>query len=107
LHPEKFSHRQVDNVQVKGKTQQVVIYEFFDADAEPRKAQKLESLPSFRAGLEHYHAGRWQGAMLCFDACSKACPGDAVAALYRARCEEFINNPSGVASAGVTVLHKK
>jgi hypothetical protein len=94
-------------VQVKGKTQQVVIYEFFDADSEPLKTQKLESLQNFRAGLEHFYAGRWQRALLCFDACSKACPGDAVAALYRARCMEFNNVPSSMASAGVTVLHEK
>ena len=97
----------MDTVQVKGKTQQVVIYEFFDGDSEPIKTQKLESLQNFRAGLEHYHAGRWQRALLCFDACLKACPEDAVAALYRVRCREFNNDPPGVARAGVTVLHEK
>jgi hypothetical protein len=106
-HPEKYCCRQVDVVQVKGKTQPVGIYEIFDADAEPLKTQKLQGLAAYHQALILFHSNDWQAAQRQFEACLQLCPSDPVVRVYLERCREYTERHPTVEWRGVTVLQEK
>jgi hypothetical protein len=85
--PAKFCYREVDNVQVRGKSQPIVVYEIFDADPDPIIAQKKNSLPQYNRGLHCYHAEDWRQAALLFKECLEIFPEDPVSRFYLARCD--------------------
>jgi class 3 adenylate cyclase len=88
--PEKFCYREIDVVQVRGKTRPVVIYEIFDADSDLIKTQKLNCLSQYNRGLHYFHAEDWQQAMTLFEACLKIFPEDPISRIYLARCKECL-----------------
>ena len=49
--PSAICHPQADIVQVKGKTEPVTIYEFFENDPEPIRTQKMDSRGTIGQGL--------------------------------------------------------
>ena len=97
---ERFCHREVDVVQVRGKTKPVVIYEFFDSDPEPVKARKIACLSTYNRGLHYFHAEDWQQAMSLFHECLAVFPEDPIVRIHLERCRErMINAPDKVAPA--------
>jgi hypothetical protein len=92
--PERFCHREVDVAQVRGKTRPVVIYEFFDSDPEPIKAQKSVCLSPYNRGLYYFHAEDWQQAMSLFEECLIISPEDPISRLYVERCRAQLANSS-------------
>jgi adenylate cyclase len=95
--PERFCYREVDVVQVRGKTQPVVIYEFFDSDPDPIKACKIACLSSYNRGLLYFHAEDWQQAMSLFNECLVIFPEDPISRFYLERCRERIANSASTA----------
>jgi class 3 adenylate cyclase len=106
-HPKKFCFREIDVVQVKGKSNSVVLYEFFEVDPEPHKTQKMQSLAEYTRGLQSYRARVWQRAASSFEACLKICPDDSIARMYLERCRAYLQSPPGADWNGVTVLVEK
>ena len=100
-------HRQVDIVQVKGKTEPVTIYEYFENDPEPRRTQKMDSMNDYKKGLEYHYKRNWLEAITCFEKCLQNCPDDPIASIYIDRCQEYIKNPSLASQDGITVLKEK
>jgi tetratricopeptide (TPR) repeat protein len=100
-------HRQVDIVQVKGKTEPVTIYEYFENDPELIRTQKMDSRDDYKKGLEYYYKRNWQEALTCFEKCQQICPDDPIASIYIQRCQEYIKNPSLASHEGITVLKEK
>jgi adenylate cyclase len=99
----KYGYREVDIVQVKGKTEAVAVYEFFDGDPEPIRSQKRMAVETFMQGVVRYRANEWQEAEELFATCLKTCPDDSVARLYIDRCRAMRTSPPGAAWNGVTV----
>lgn len=93
--PEKFCHREIDVAHVRGKTRSVVIYEFFDSDPEPIKAQKSACLSLYNRGLYYFHAEDWQQAGALFEECLKIYPEDPISHLYLERCQAQLENSPG------------
>lgn len=71
----KYGYREVDIVQVKGKSEAVAVYEFFDGDPEPIKSQKRMAVVSCKV-LCDTAGNEWQHAQELFATCLKACPDD-------------------------------
>jgi len=103
----QFLHREADLVQVRGKSKSVALYEIFEADPEPIKSQKQQSLSSYTEGLIYFRTGDWPQARARFAACLNLCPEDASAQMYRQRCEDFLHTPPPADWNGVTVLQEK
>jgi class 3 adenylate cyclase len=105
--PGQFHAREIDLVQVKGKSRPVAIYEIFDADSEELKALKRAALAPHERGLRYFRERGWEKARTEFEACLALSQEDSIARLYLERCEEYFNHPPGPEWNGVTVLHDK
>jgi class 3 adenylate cyclase len=90
--PEGFCYREIDVVQVRGKTKPVVVYEVFDADPDFIKQQKLNCLSQYNRGLYYFHAEDWPQAISLFEECLAICPDDPISRLYLERCIERLTN---------------
>lgn len=97
----RYAYREVDIVQVKGRSETVAVYEFFDGDPEPVRSQKRKAVEPFMQGVVRYRAGDWEGAEALFATCVEACPDDAVARMYIDRCRAMRASPPGPAWDGV------
>jgi len=104
---EKYCSREVDVVQVKGKSNVVTLYEIFDADPAPLKQQKIASLADYYQGVLYYRAMEWEKAVEAFSRCLKIYPRDPVAELYVERCILYQRQPPPPEWNGVTVLTAK
>lgn len=93
--PERFCYREVDVAHVRGKTRPVVIYEFFDAEADMVKKQKLACLSQYNRGLQYFHAEDWQQAKALFEACLEIFPEDPISRIYLERCQECLAESPG------------
>lgn len=93
--PERFCYREIDVVQVRGKTKPVVIYEIFDADADMVKKQKLACLSQYNRGLHYFHAEDWPQAMSLFEECLAIFPEDPISRIYFERCKECLVESTG------------
>lgn len=105
--PAHFSHREVDLVQVKGKSKPVALYELFDADPEAVKWQKQQSLPAYREGLQHFRKREWELARRRFSHALQICAEDPLAQMFLQRSEQFLRTPPAPEWNGVTVLQEK
>jgi class 3 adenylate cyclase/GAF domain-containing protein len=86
--PQNYAIRMIAQVQVKGKSQQVTVYEVFEADSPEIKAGKLATQEPFSAGCFLYNIGRFEVAAEQFEFCLKHNPGDRVAQIYLQQCRK-------------------
>lgn len=103
----KYAYREVDIVQVKGKTEAVAVYEFFDGDLEPVRSQKQLTVAPFMEGIVRFRANEWEPAEALFATCLEVCPGDSIARIYIERCRTMRLSPPGIGWNGVTVQKEK
>jgi class 3 adenylate cyclase/ActR/RegA family two-component response regulator len=85
--PEKYHIRLIDRVRVKGKLEQVAVYEVFDADLPELREGKLTMKSTFEQALVFYHSSDKETAFELFEKCLQATPGDMVARMYLQRCQ--------------------
>jgi adenylate cyclase len=91
LTKDDFSYRVLDMVQVKGKTQALVIWEAIGLKSqESVETQKFTQ--KFQNGFEQYCAGRFESALNEFKAALEMKPGDTPSLLFIDRCEDLMNN---------------
>ena len=102
-----YAFREVDIVRVKGKTEAVAVYEFFDGDPEPVRSQKRMVVEPFMQGIVRYRASEWDPAEALFTTCLEACPGDSVARMYIDRCRMMRDSPPGTGWNGVTIHERR
>ena len=84
--PADYAIRVIDKVQVKGKSEWVIVYEVFDADLPEVKAGKLATLQVFAQALSLYNMYNFREAAGLFADCCRQNPGDRVARIYLDRC---------------------
>jgi predicted ATPase/class 3 adenylate cyclase/GAF domain-containing protein/tRNA A-37 threonylcarbamoyl transferase component Bud32 len=84
--PLQYHIRMIDKVYVKGKTQQITVYEVFDADARHLLELKKVTADIFECGLVHYHNNKLSLALECFVQVCFENPEDQVARVYIERC---------------------
>ncbi|MEO0540423.1 MAG: AAA family ATPase [Cyanobacteria bacterium P01_A01_bin.105] len=85
--PDRYHIRKIDQVQVKGKSEQVIIYEVFDADPDVLRQQKQQTQGRFSEALMLYHQDYKAEALAKFRDCVAIAPDDAVAKIYLTRCQ--------------------
>ncbi|NEO52282.1 MAG: hypothetical protein F6K54_03810 [Okeania sp. SIO3B5] len=83
--PSNYAIPSIDTVKVKGKSQQVTVYEVFDADPPEIKEGKLNTLEKFTEAMSLYNSGRSLEAGRLFAECLKMNPSDRVAQIYLQR----------------------
>jgi adenylate cyclase len=87
--PDDYAIRMVDQVQVKGKSEFVTIYEIFDADIPEIRDGKLSTLKIYEEAMLLYHEKRVKEAGKLFEECLQQNPEDKVAQIYLKRCRNW------------------
>jgi class 3 adenylate cyclase/CheY-like chemotaxis protein len=87
--PQNYHIRFIDRVRVKGKSEQVAVYEVFDADLPESREGKLATKSNFELAMVFYHAPDpdKKAALRLLEECLQANPGDIVAKMYLQRCQ--------------------
>jgi class 3 adenylate cyclase/CheY-like chemotaxis protein len=85
--PLDYLIRKIDVVKVKGKTEEIIIYEVFDADFPEIKKAKQLTLGLFNQALSCYEQNKFQEALRLFRECLQKNPEDSVAKIYVERCQ--------------------
>jgi adenylate cyclase len=104
---DKFLTRELDVLQVKGKTQGVRIFEVFARADEAVPDELKKRLDTYGKAHALYQARKWQDAQKAFTAGREAFPKDKVFGMYADRCDYFLANPPGDDWNGVWVLKDK
>ncbi|TRZ86858.1 GAF domain-containing protein [bacterium] len=87
--------REVDRVQVKGKTQSVEVYEVLDYYTEETYPGLMEVVNHFRDGLALYRRREWDRAIARFDEALRLNPNEKLCGMYVERCVCFREEPPG------------
>ena len=81
--------RQVDRVQVKGKSEAVDLYEVLDALEAPDLERRLETLSTFEAAGRHLRAGELELALAALRDVLRVDPEDRASVLLASRCQSY------------------
>jgi adenylate cyclase len=103
----RFLTRELDVIQVKGKTKGVRIFEVFARAGEPVPDELKRRLDTYDQALRLYQGRRWPDALKAFAAGRESFPKDKVFGLYADRCEYFLAHPPADDWNGVWVLKDK
>jgi adenylate cyclase len=98
--------RELDLIQVKGKTKPIRIYELVDRrfKAKPNVQEKVEV---FAEGLALYRNQKWDEATGCFQKCLELDPQDGPGGIFLERCKQLKEQPPAVDWDGVFVMKTK
>ena len=94
--PADYAIRIVDKVQVKGKSQYVVVYEVFDADPPSIRSAKLANLPVYTEAMLLCERKQFREAGKLFEECLRTNPSDQVARIYLKRCRDWRSLLKGI-----------
>ncbi len=86
ISPDRFHIREIDTVPIKGKKDNLLIYEIFDADPIDRIEKKEQTAGVLKQGIELYRLARYEEAMENFERCLRMIPDDRLPAYYMDRC---------------------
>ena len=104
--PDKYKHRFVDKVLVKGKNEPVSVHEVFDADPKPIVELKEQTKSSFEAGLRLYYERKFSESSVQFNQVLQKNPEDKAAHIYLERCANYMVRGVPEDWAGVETLTK-
>jgi two-component system sensor histidine kinase ChiS len=88
--PDKYKHRFVDKVQVKGKEETVSVHEVFDGDPQPVVELKEQTKESFEEGLRLYYDRRFSEASVQFNQVLQKNPEDKATRIYLERSAHYM-----------------
>ncbi|WP_039948263.1 7TM diverse intracellular signaling domain-containing protein [Leptospira fainei] len=86
--PDRFLIRKLDKIEIKGKIDEVFIYEIGDYLNATEKEAFQNSKQYYEKGLDAFFAGRYMDAGETFREALRVYPGDKAANLYLKRCTE-------------------
>ena len=90
--PKKYHIRVLDAAIVKGKSEEVTVYEVFDADKPECLALKNKTLSIFKQGFVLYHCDELPDAQVFFEEVLQMNENDNVARIYLQRCKLMVNS---------------
>lgn len=102
-----YRMREIDRVQVKGKTQPVNVLEVLDYHTDQSFPNMMDVLGHFREGVNHYRTQEWAKAEHSFKEALKANPNDTLSEDYIERCKIMDMNPPGDDWDGVWIMKSK
>lgn len=88
--PDRYLHRFIDKVRVKGREDPVSVYEVFE-DV-PDAALKEETKPTFESGIQLYYGKKFAEASVSFNQVLEKNPSDLAARIYLKRCANYMIN---------------
>src|SRR5665213_442380 len=98
--------RELDLIQVKGKTKPIRIYELVDRRFKAKPIVQ-EKVGFFAEGLALYRAQKWDEATACFQKCLELDPQDGPGAIFLERCKQLKEHPPAMDWDGVFVMKTK
>ncbi|MEW6497045.1 MAG: adenylate/guanylate cyclase domain-containing protein [Cyanobacteriota bacterium] len=96
--PADYAIRMIDQVQVKGKSERVTVYEVFDADLAHLREGKLATAGIFAEALSLYNQQNGRGATQLFQEILRINPGDKVAQFYLQCSQQQTTQPPSYTS---------
>jgi len=105
--PDKYLHRFVDKIQVKGKKKPVSVYEVFDGDPQPIATLKEQTKADFEEGLSLYYDKKFSESSVKFNKVLQNNPRDKAARIYLERCANYMVKGVPEDWTGVEILTKK
>jgi len=105
--PNKYRHRFIDKVRVKGREDPVTVYEVFEGDPAAIAGLKEQTKPSFENGLQLYYAKKFSEASVHFNQVLEKNAGDLAARIYLKRCANYMVNGVPPDWTGVETLVEK
>ncbi|WP_428013196.1 CHASE2 domain-containing protein [Baaleninema sp.] len=87
----RYAIRLIDRVRVKGKSQQVSVFEVFDADPPELKAAKLNQRTDFEQAVMQYHLKSYREAAGLFGYCLEHNRNDLASQIYLERCQSHLD----------------
>jgi two-component system sensor histidine kinase ChiS len=88
--PDKYMHRFVDKVRVKGKSKPVSVHEVFDGDPQPVVELKAKTKASFEEGLRLYYNRMFSESSVMFNHVLGKNPEDRAARIYLERSANYM-----------------
>ncbi|MCK5877439.1 MAG: response regulator [Candidatus Marithrix sp.] len=89
--PNKYMMRIIDVTKVQGKSEEVTVYEVFDADSPETINLKNITIEDFEPGFVLYNADAISDAKLLFEKVLKVNPNDRAAQVHLADCERVLS----------------
>lgn len=89
--PMQYHIRVIDVVKVKGKSEEVTVYEVYDADPPDSIALKDETREDLELGFVLYHSSEFADAQPFFEKVWQANQTDQVAHIYLNRCQDILS----------------
>ena len=105
--PDRYRHRFVDRVRVRGRKNPVSVHEVFDGDPAPVVALKDQSKADFEEGLRFYYGRKFSEASVRFNQVLQKNPGDKAARIYLKRSADYMVNGVSADWTGVEVSAKR
>ena len=105
--PDRYKHRFVDKVQVKGKKDPVSVHEVFDSDPPEIIELKEQTKNDFEQGLRLYYDRKFSEASVQFNRVLEKHPGDRAARIYLKRSANYMVNGVPEDWTGVEILTQK
>lgn len=105
--PDRYRHRFIDKVRVKGKEDAVTVYEVFEGDPEGIAGLKEKTKPEFESGLQLYYGKKFSEASVHFNQVLEKNPEDLAARIYLKRCANYMVNGAPPDWTGVETLIEK
>ncbi len=99
--------REMDLIQVKGKTRPVAIYELLDYHTDESFPNMMAALQAFQFGLKSYRAGKFDDAAKSFGEALALNPDDGGAKMFIERCAYLKEHHPGEGWDGVWVMKSK
>ncbi|MFH1115586.1 MAG: response regulator [Pseudomonadota bacterium] len=88
--PDRYRHRFIDKVRVKGREDAVTVYEVFEGDPEGVAGLKEQTKSEFESGLQLYYGKRFSEASVHFSQVLEHHPTDLAARIYLKRCANYM-----------------
>ena len=105
--PNKYRHRFIDKVRVKGREDPVTVYEVFEGDPAAIAGLKEQTKPSFENGLQLYYGRKFSEASVHFNQVLEKNAEDLAARIYLKRCANYMVNGAPSDWTGIETLQEK
>jgi two-component system sensor histidine kinase ChiS len=104
---DRYRHRFMDKVRVKGRADAVTVYEVFEGDPAVLAELKERTKPSFESGIQLYYGKKFSEASVHFNQVLETHPEDLAARMYLKRCANYMVNGVPEDWTGVETLLEK
>ncbi len=91
---ERYAYRFLNNVQVKGKSQAIFVYELLEPASDPSIQSKRMTQTVFGRAVRHFARTEYSEALRLFEKIIERHPEDEASLNYMQRCYEHINHPA-------------